>query len=46
MRSRELSELEGKAGERSQSMLVAQLLLCAAFLVFLAYPALMRVMAA
>jgi tight adherence protein C len=46
MRSRELSELEGKAGERSQSMLVAQLLLCAAFLVFLAFPALIRVMAA
>ncbi|MDL4776119.1 MULTISPECIES: type II secretion system F family protein [Thermomonosporaceae] len=46
MRSRELSELEGKAGERSQSMLVAQLLICAAFLVFLAYPALMRVISA
>ncbi|GAA0286177.1 type II secretion system F family protein [Actinomadura nitritigenes] len=45
MRSRELSELEGKAGERSQSMLVAQLFLCAGFLVFLAYPALMRVLA-
>ncbi|WP_019634988.1 type II secretion system F family protein [Actinomadura atramentaria] len=44
MRSRELSELEGKAGERSQSMLVAQLFLCAAFLIFLAYPALIRVM--
>lgn len=46
MRSRELSEIEGKAGERSQSMLVAQLLLCAAFLIFLAYPALERVIAA
>jgi tight adherence protein C len=44
MRSRELSELEGKAGERSQSMLVAQLFLCAGFLVFLAYPAMIRVM--
>jgi tight adherence protein C len=44
MRSRELSELEGKAGERSQSMLVAQLLFCTAFLVFLAFPALMRVL--
>ncbi|POM27253.1 Bacterial type II secretion system protein F domain protein [Actinomadura rubteroloni] len=44
MRSRELSELEGKAGERSQSMLVAQLFLCGAFLVFLAYPAVIRVM--
>jgi tight adherence protein C len=45
MRSRELSDIEGKAGERSQSMLVAQLLLCAGFLVFLAYPAVMRVIA-
>jgi tight adherence protein C len=45
MRSRELSEIEGKAGEQSQSMLVAQLLLCTGFLVFLAYPALMRVLA-
>jgi tight adherence protein C len=46
MRSRELSDVEGRAGERSQSMLVAQLLLCAGFLIFLAYPAVMRVMAA
>jgi tight adherence protein C len=46
MRSRELADIEGKAGERSQSMLVAQLLLCAGFLIFLAYPAVMRVMAA
>lgn len=46
MRSRELADVEGKAGERSQSMLVAQLLLCAGFLIFLAYPAVMRVMAA
>jgi Flp pilus assembly protein TadB len=45
MRNRQLSELEGKAGERSQSMLVAQLLFCAAFMVFLAYPAVMRVLA-
>ncbi|WP_433328993.1 type II secretion system F family protein [Spirillospora sp. CA-294931] len=43
MRTRELSDLEGKAGERSQSMLVAQLFLCAGFLVFLVYPAVMRV---
>jgi tight adherence protein C len=43
LRSRELAEVEGKAGERSQSMLVAQLLLCAGFLVFLAYPAIVRV---
>jgi Flp pilus assembly protein TadB len=43
LRSRELAEIEGKAGERSQSMLVAQLLLCAGFMVFLAYPAVVRV---
>jgi tight adherence protein C len=43
LRGRELAEIEGKAGERSQSMLVAQLLLCAGFMVFLAYPAVVRV---
>lgn len=43
MRHRELSEIEGAAGEKSQSMLVAQLLLCAGFLVFLIFPAAMRV---
>ncbi|MCM2419970.1 MULTISPECIES: type II secretion system F family protein [unclassified Streptomyces] len=43
MRHRELSEIEGGAGEKSQSMLVAQLLLCAGFLVFLIFPAAMRV---
>jgi Flp pilus assembly protein TadB len=46
MRTRELSDVEGKAGERSQSMLIAQLLLCAGFLLFLSFPALMRVIAA
>jgi tight adherence protein C len=39
LRRRELADLEGQAGERSQSMLVAQMLLAAAFLVFLMYPA-------
>lgn len=39
MRRKELADVEGQAGERSQSMLVAQLLICAAFLLFLAYPA-------
>jgi tight adherence protein C len=39
LRRRELADLEGKAGERSQSMLVAQMLLATAFLVFLIYPA-------
>ncbi|MCX5559850.1 type II secretion system F family protein [Streptomyces sp. NBC_00038] len=43
MRHRELSDIEGSAGEKSQSMLVAQLLLCAGFLVFLIFPAAMRV---
>jgi tight adherence protein C len=39
LRRRELADLEGQAGERSQSMLVAQMLLAAAFLIFLMYPA-------
>lgn len=39
LRRRELAELQGQAGERSQSMLVAQMVLCAAFLIFLMYPA-------
>jgi tight adherence protein C len=39
LRRRELAEAEGKAGERSQSMLVAQILICFGFLLFLAYPA-------
>jgi tight adherence protein C len=39
LRRRELADLQGEAGERSQSMLVAQMLLCAGFLVFLIYPA-------
>jgi tight adherence protein C len=38
LRRRELAELEGQAGEKSQSMVVAQLLLCAGFLIFLTYP--------
>jgi tight adherence protein C len=44
MRRRDLADSEGKAQERSQSMLVAQLLLCAGFLVFLTYPAVVRVL--
>ncbi|WP_129668071.1 type II secretion system F family protein [Phytoactinopolyspora endophytica] len=44
LRRRELAEVEGKAGERSQSMLVAQLLLCLGFLIFLLYPALVGVL--
>ncbi len=38
LRRRQLTDLEGQAGERSQSMLVAQMLLVAGFLVFLAFP--------
>ena len=44
MRRRELAEAEGKAGESSESMLVAQLLLAVGFLVFLLYPALQSVL--
>lgn len=43
LRRRELAETEGKAQERSQSMLVAQLVICIGFLVFLAYPAVSRI---
>ncbi|MBO0775135.1 MAG: type II secretion system F family protein [Actinobacteria bacterium] len=39
LRRRELADLQGQAGERSQTMLVAQMLLAAAFLIFLLYPA-------
>ncbi|MBG0827972.1 type II secretion system protein [Planomonospora sp. ID67723] len=44
LRRRELAEVEGQAGERSQSMLVAQLLLCAGFVIFLSYPAAMKML--
>ncbi|MFJ6798533.1 type II secretion system F family protein [Streptomyces sp. NPDC091268] len=43
MRHREMAEIEGSAGEKSQSMLIAQLLLCAGFLLFLIFPAAVRV---
>ncbi|MCG5218298.1 type II secretion system protein [Streptosporangium sp. KLBMP 9127] len=46
LRRRELAEIEGRAGERSQSMLVAQLLLCAGFVVFLSFPAAMKMLGA
>ena len=42
LRRKEMAENEGEAGERSQSMLVAQLLVCSAFLLFLAFPAVER----
>lgn len=44
MRSRELADAEGRAAARSQSMLVAQLLLCVGFLLFLTYPAVARIL--
>ncbi|MFD5610539.1 type II secretion system protein [Kitasatospora sp. NPDC127060] len=40
LRKRELAELQAAAVAKSQSMLVAQLLLCFGFLIFLIYPAL------
>ncbi len=45
MRRRELADTEGRAAARSQSMLVAQLLLCVGFLLFLMYPAVAKVLA-
>lgn len=44
LRRRELAEMEGKAGQRSQSMLVAQMLIVVGYLVFLAYPAVSRIL--
>jgi tight adherence protein C len=46
LRRRELAEIEGKAAERSQSMLVAQLVVCLGFLLFLAYPAVYSIFSA
>jgi len=45
IRRRELADAEGEAGEKSQSMLVAQLVLCTAFLIFLVYPAVAQLQA-
>ena len=45
MRHRELADAEARAEERSQSMLIAQLLLCVGFLIFLIFPALARIVA-
>lgn len=46
MRRRELTEAEGEEGEKSQSMVVAQMLISTAFLVFLGYPAVAQLLAA
>jgi len=44
MRRKELADAEGRAAARSQSMLVAQLLLCVGFLLFLSYPAVAQIL--
>jgi Flp pilus assembly protein TadB len=44
LRRRELADVEGRAQARSQSMLVAQMLLAIGFLIFLIYPAITRVL--
>jgi Flp pilus assembly protein TadB len=44
MRQRELADAEGRAAARSQSMLIAQLLLCVGFLLFPTYPAVARIL--
>lgn len=45
LRDRELADAQGRAGEQSQSMLVAQLVLGFGFVLFLGYPAVARVLA-
>jgi tight adherence protein C len=44
MRQRELADAEGRAAQRSQSMLIAQLLLCVGFLLFLIYPPISQIL--
>ncbi len=46
MRRKELTAAEGAEGEKSQSMLVAQMLISTAFLIFLAYPAVSQLLSA
>lgn len=46
LRRRELSQAEGEEGEKSQSMLVAQMLISTAFLVFLGFPAVSQLLKA
>jgi tight adherence protein C len=45
LRDREMTDAQGRANERSQSMLVAQVVLGLGFVVFLGYPAVARVLA-
>lgn len=44
MRRRELTAAEGQEGEKSQSMLVAQMVISTAFLLFLIYPAISQLL--
>ena len=46
LRRKELTRAEGEEGEKSQSMLVAQMLISTGFLVFLAYPAVSKLLVA
>jgi Flp pilus assembly protein TadB len=46
LRRREIADLQGQAGEKSQSMLVAQMLMCAAFMLFLLFPAALAMLGA
>lgn len=46
LRRRELTQAEGEEGEKSQSMLVAQMLISTAFLIFLGYPAVSQLLSA
>jgi len=45
LRDRQISDAHGKANERSQNMLIAQVLLGLGFLIFIGYPALAKVIA-
>jgi Flp pilus assembly protein TadB len=45
LRDRELADAQGRANEQSQSMLVAQVVLGLGFVLFLGYPAVIRVLA-
>ena len=45
LRDRELTDVQGASAERSQSMLVAQVVLGFGFLLFLGYPAVAKVLA-
>lgn len=46
LRRREMTQAEGEEGEKSQSMLVAQMLISTAFLIFLGFPAVSQLLAA